>query len=143
MESLKRQRLLKVVTKFKLGTVRLMTGTEDVLIHRGCRDRGNRRDDLDWLLPLRVFQPHNALGEAEDQVMRVGSGVIRESEWNCTGEQEGSTRPRSGLRHQGAFENDCAKRLVTEAHWCSCENESPELQKLQTLGKWRRKTILF
>lgn len=40
-----RQRLLKVVTKFKLGTVRLMTGYRGVLIHRGCRDRGNRQDD--------------------------------------------------------------------------------------------------
>lgn len=96
---------LKVITKFKLGKVWLMTGTEDVLTHRGCRDRGNRQGDLDWLSPLRVFQPCDALGAAEDQVMRVnreseGSGVSRKSEWNRTGskraalstDQESSTR---------------------------------------------------
>ena len=119
MESLKRQRLLKVVTKFKLGKVWLMTGTEDVFIHRGCRGRGNRQGDLDWLLPLCVFQPRDALGAFKDQVMRVGSGVSSESEWNGTG--EGSTQRRSGIQHQGVFENNCAKGLVTKAQWCSSE----------------------
>lgn len=43
----------------------------------------------------------------------------------------------------GVFENDCAKRLVTEAQWCSCENESPELQKLQTLGNGEERQSYF
>ena len=119
-----------------------MTGTEDVLIHRGCWDRGNRQDDLDWLSRVRVFQPRDALGQAEDPGMRAG-GVSRESEETALGSQEASTQHRSGTQHRGGFEINCAKWLVTKAQWSFCENDSPELRKLQTLGKWRRKMILF
>lgn len=116
---------LKVITKFKLGKVWLMTGTEDVLTHRGCRDRGNRQGDLDWLSPLTCVPAMWCFGSSrgpshEGEQGKWGEWGEQEKWVEPHWEQEGSTQHRSGIQHQGAFENNCTKGLVTKAQWCSC-----------------------